>query len=195
MVDRFTAFSRHRLSDELIPSDVKMLLPQRDELLRRTEFELNWEEDWTPWLNRSYLTDDDLADPEIMAGIRSMTEVCHLIAFIAADKCDNYIGYWQGPEHQSIGSTPLVIFDSEGQFTLCPGKNFGEALIWWTAENGGDWLELQDWMKSIGLEIVGDTPDSFAPITPVAIEPNEYLDMLLNRSATPEAKIESLKSP
>jgi hypothetical protein len=68
MIDIVAAFSRYRLAGEPIPPDVEILLRQRDELLCWTGFELNWQTDWAPWLATNYLTNEDQADPEIMAG-------------------------------------------------------------------------------------------------------------------------------
>ncbi len=182
MIDIFAAFSRYRFSGEPIPPDVEILLSQRDELLRLTGFELNWQADWAPWLATNYLANEDQSDPEIMAGVRAIAEVCDWIAFIAADDCDNYIGYWRGPEHQAIDIAPLVIFDNEGEFTLCPGKNFLEALLWRIAENSGECCEeLRDWSKSLSLELIVNHPDDFLPPQPVSIEPNEYVAQLFER--------------
>ena len=99
-----------------------------------------------------------------MAGVRAIAEVCDWIAFIAADDCDNYIGYWRGPEHQAIDIAPLVIFDNEGEFTFCPGKNFLEALLWRIAENSGECCEeLRDWLKSLSLELIVNLYGSDSP--------------------------------
>ena len=144
-------FSKH-LGGEPVPMDLQVLLLHRNELEQRTGIVLTWEEDWTPWLDSSYLSEDEKANPEIAANIRALEEVCSLIAFVAACESDEYIGYWREPDKRAVADSPLTYFDNEGQFDLCGGTNIAEAIL---AQAFGEdhFQELRDWMRSIGIDI------------------------------------------
>ena len=108
---------------------MNILLDNLAEFVRRTGVELNWKKDWAPWSDTSYLSADDLANPDIAANVKAIAEVCDLIAFVGSDEDGNYFGYWRGPKRESITASPIVRFDSEGQFNLCAGSTFAEAIL------------------------------------------------------------------
>jgi hypothetical protein len=155
------AFSAHRLDGEPVPEDVRILLAHADELAERTGIELNSNKDWAPWSDTSYLSAADRANPDIMANVRAIAEVCGLIAFVAASEDDEYIGYWRGPGGRRVTDSPPVLLDNEGQFSFCSGSTLAEALLGQTygAENFG---EFQDWLRSIGIAIRAETPEDLA---------------------------------
>jgi hypothetical protein len=151
-------FSAHRLGGESVPEDVKLLLAHADELVRRTGIELSGDKDWAPWADTSYLSEADRANPDIMANVRAIGEVCGSIAFIAADEDDEYIGYWRGPGARRIAESPLVCLDNEGQFTICGGSSFAEAVL---SRTCGDepFADLRDWLRSLGITVRAEAPD------------------------------------
>jgi hypothetical protein len=151
-------FSAHRLGGEPVPEDVKLLVTHADELARRTGIELSGEKDWAPWSDTSYLSEADRANPDIMANVRAIGEVCDSIAFIAAHEDDEYIGYWRGPGRRRIADSPLVCLDNEGQFTFCGGSTFAEAVL---SRTSGDqpFAELRDWLRSLGISVRAEAPD------------------------------------
>ena len=61
------AFSRYRLGGEPTPADVAILLAHPDELFEHTGIELNWKKGWAPWLDTSYLSEAERANPDIAA--------------------------------------------------------------------------------------------------------------------------------
>jgi hypothetical protein len=145
------AFSAYRLSGEPIPDDVTILLKHADELAEHFGIELNWKKDWAPWSDTSYLTKSDRQDPDVMANVRAIADVCGMIAFIAANEDDDYVGYWRGPGMRPVADSPLVQFDNEGQFTLC-GISFAEAILYQTSSEEG-FAEMRDWFRSLGIEV------------------------------------------
>jgi hypothetical protein len=167
---RNEAFSAHRLGGEPVPEDVQKFLAHADELVGQTEVALNWEDDdWAPWLDTSYLSAADRANPDIMANVRAIAEVCELIAFVAADQEDEYYGYWRGPGKRAVADSPIVKLDNEGQFSLCAGSTFAEGLL---GETYGKerFSELRDWLQSIGIAVPAESPndleypkDEFSP--------------------------------
>jgi hypothetical protein len=57
--------------------------------------------------------------------------------------------------------SPLVCLDNEGQFRLCLGKNFAEALLEQTySEDAFD--ELRQWLGSIGISIAAEATSDLA---------------------------------
>jgi hypothetical protein len=154
-------FSAHRLGGEPVPDDVRILLEHAEELAERTGIELNGEEGWAPWSDTSYLTKADRANPDIMANVRSIAEVCEFIAFVAADEDDEYLGYWRGPDRRQVAESPCVILDNEGQFSFCGGSTFAEAVL---GRTYGDeqFAALRDWLRSLGIPVRAETPDDLA---------------------------------
>lgn len=152
-------FSRLRLRGEAVPPDVMILLGHNEELFERTGVRLNWDEGWAPWLDTSYLRPEELADPDIAANIRAIEEVCSRIAFVAAHEDAEYYGYWRGTEDRPVSESPVVCLDNEGQFRLCAGENFAEALL---ERTYGEVDELRQWFDSIGISIGAKTISGLA---------------------------------
>lgn len=75
-------------------------------------------------LDTSYLTEEDLADPDIRANVQAMAETNERILWAAEEDGELAFGYWQGAD----GSQVIVSLDSEGQYTVVPGRNITEAL-------------------------------------------------------------------
>ncbi len=151
-------FSRNRLGGEPVPDDLKILLPHRDELAERTGIRLEWAEGWAPWLDSSYLSEEELSQADIVANLRAIEEVCRLIAFVAEDEDEQYLGYWRGPTHRPVADSPLVFFDDEGQFHLCIASRFAETLL--EREYGREgFKKLRAWLRSLGISIGWETPN------------------------------------
>jgi hypothetical protein len=148
--------SANRLGGEPVPGDVRILQAHNDELARRTGIALHREKRWAPWLDTSYLSAAERANPDIAANVRAIEEVCGLIAFIAEYEEGEYIGYWRGPGKRAVAVSPLVRLDNEGQFNLCAGPSFAEAVL---GEVYGDekFAELRDWLRSLGIGVRAET--------------------------------------
>src|SRR5262249_34763111 len=112
------AFSANRLGGEPIPGDLRILLAHAEELAERTGIELNAEEGWAPWLDTSYLNDDDRANPDTMANVRAIADVCGFIAFVGGTEDGESFGYWRGPDRKPVAGAPIVVLDTEGQFRI-----------------------------------------------------------------------------
>lgn len=151
------AFSQNRLGGEPIPVDVQLLLAHIDGFAARTGVELNGQEGWAPWLDTSYLSQENKANPDIMANVRLMADVCGMIAFIAAHEDGEYYGYWQGPDKQSIATAPLIRLDNEGQFGFCCGTSFVEGILSRLTYDEAQFTELRNWFRSIGITVQFET--------------------------------------
>lgn len=151
-------FSLNRLDGEPVPDDVQILLPNRDELARRSGVRLELADDWTPWLDIGPAAEAARLDPEVMADVRARVEVCRLIAFVAADERGQFFGYWRGPTGRKVDRSPLVVLDHEGRFHLCIASTFGEAVLEKSYGREG-FAELRDWLRSLGISVTWDSPN------------------------------------
>ncbi len=173
-------FSQNRLNGEAVPDDVKALLANYDEFSERTNVELNWKKKWAPWLDTSYLSAAELANPDISANVKAMAEVCGLIAFAGAEEDGNYFGYWRGPKNRAISKSPLVQLDNEGQFYLLAGTTLAEAILVDKTYDEEQFAELRDWLRSIGITIKWQASDD-ATYPKEKDQPNELRNTLYHR--------------
>jgi hypothetical protein len=160
MNEMVSLFSINRLGSEPVPPDLLVLLQNAGELRRRTGITFSSAPDWSPWLDTSYLSDADRRNPDIMASVRAIQKVSGLVAFVAEFEDSEYLGYWRGPERRPVASSPLVVLDNEGQFRLCAGSCFAEALLerMYDEERFG---MLKAWLQSVGISISQNSTDDF----------------------------------
>lgn len=151
-------FSINRLDGEAVPEDLRILLNHGDELAARTGMTLIVEEDRSPWLDTDALARSIRSDPEAAARMRATAEVGRLIAFVAGDSQGQYLGFWRGPTYRKIAMSPLVLLDATGDFHLCIGSSFAEAILE-RAYGTDDFESLRDWLRSVGIAISWDTPN------------------------------------
>ena len=174
-------FSKHRLNGEMVPHDVKALLAHSDELNGRVGVNLNWDEGWAPWLDTSYLSEADRANPDIAANVRAIHEVCGHIAFIAMEEDSQYFGYWRGINNLPVAECPIVFLDNEGQFRLCPSATFAHSVL---AQKADSYFqkegELRDWMRSIGVSLPDGNPNDL-PSPDVPFPPDKLHQELYAR--------------
>jgi hypothetical protein len=143
-----SSFSLHRLRGEAIPDDLRIVVEHPEEFFAITGVELRDAPDWAPWNDHSYLSGTERVDPDIAANVRAISAVNDMIAYVAAGEDGEYYGYWRGPNDRAIAESPLVCLDNEGQFQLCSGSRFVEAVL----SRSGNAAELKDWLVSVGAE-------------------------------------------
>lgn len=152
-------FCTVRLKGQPAPHDLAILLDHADELKKRTGVSLNDSEDWAPWADTSYLSEAERKKADIAANIRAIDDVCQQIAFIAGLEDSEYMGYWLGSGERNVAISPLVVLDNEGQFRLCCGTTFVEAILERTYDQEF-FDELKGWFKSLDIAVsaksVGD---------------------------------------
>lgn len=120
--------SKYRLGGEPCPRDLEVLITHCSAILHDMGVEISGDSTWAPWADKSYLTEADYRDPDIAANVKAIDDTCALISFVGSTDEGECIGYWRGPERRAISASPLVCYDTEGQFTLC-GSKFIEALF------------------------------------------------------------------
>ena len=76
----------------------------------------------------SYLSEDELKDPDMQSNIEAMREVTALARFVAKDGQSNLYGYWLGQPSRPLHEAPIVMLDNEGQFSLLAGGSLIEGV-------------------------------------------------------------------
>lgn len=153
-------FSKYRLRGEPLPPDLAIIFANRDEFYERTGLLLLPEPDWEPWADTSYLSAEDLTNPHITANIQAIAEVSKFISFIAANGGGEYLGYWHGPETRTVAESSVVLLDTEGQFNLCCGLTFVDAVLWHCVYAQDELSEWKSWLSSVGLKAVLDSTEA-----------------------------------
>ncbi len=151
-------FSVFRLRGQEAPTDLAILLKHADELREKTGVHLTDSKDWTPWADTSYLSEKERKQHYIAANIQAIANVCKQIAFVGELEDREYLGYWLGPKDRRIADSPLVVFDNEGQFQLCCGTTFAEAILERTYEQEF-FDQLKGWFESIGIVVPAKSID------------------------------------
>ncbi len=126
-------------------------------------------------LDTSYLSAEDLANPDIAANTRAIEETAALITWVAEDRDEGTaIGYWRGPDDVPVAAAAIVSLDSEGQFQLLRGTTLSEALSdeygQWADE---DYAQMIAHCRSLGVAISVDDPDDL-PEPTVSPTPDEH---------------------
>lgn len=123
-------------------------------------------------LDDSYLTADDLANPDIAANVAANRETAALVTWVAQHEREQAYGYWRGPDDLPLAEAPIVQYDSEGQFYLLEGRSISEAL---SADVDGYRQDYEDFVapcRAAGVEIAAEV-DDLEEIEP-AVTPEEF---------------------
>lgn len=120
--------SKHRLGGEPCPKDLEVLLTHCGAILQEVGIEISGDPAWAPWADKSYLTEADYRNPDIAANVKAIDDTFACISFVGRTEDGECIGYWRGAERRPISASPVVCYDTEGQFRLC-GTRFIEALF------------------------------------------------------------------
>ena len=163
--------SKNRLGGESCPKDLEILITQHFDILEDMGVEINGEESWAPWADKSYLTEADYRNPDIVANVKAIDDTFTCIRFVARTDDDECIGYWCGPEGRAVSESPLVYYDTEGCFRLC-GTRFVESLFFLSYDENalarlraafaslGTPLEFNS-LDDIVIPVTGCSPESY----------------------------------
>lgn len=120
--------SANRLGGEPCPRDLAILATDCSDLLAELGITISTDPDWAPWADKSYLTPEDYANPDIAANVKAIDDTFEHIRFVAQFDDGECVGYWVGPDSRPIAQSPIVCYDNGGQFTLYGGR-FVESLF------------------------------------------------------------------
>jgi hypothetical protein len=147
----------NRLGGETCPDDLRILLTDGIGMLHDLNLEVSGAVSWQPWADKSYLTASGLADPDTAASVRAIDDTFEHINFVAQTEDGICIGYWRGPQRAPIQDSPLVSYDTEGQFRLCGGR-FVESLFF-VLPDDEDLEEFRESCRALGIPLAIPTVD------------------------------------
>lgn len=174
-------YNKEQLSKMAIPVDLKALIENYsccEDLLN--EMESRFFESGTDisLITHSYLNDEERKNKDIMNNVLAINEVFKHISFVMETVNGDIIGYWHGLENQEIMTSPIVLYDTEGQFSILNGSNLTEALVGnYLFDDDEAFLEFQKRFKDCGINIVSRWDDLFEPklkLTPENIHAEKY---------------------
>lgn len=153
----------HGLTRDELPADLLAIVRATDEgddPLGPLACSLITSESDVPLLTHDYLTDEDRANPGIMANVDAINRVAQLCTFVIQHEDGDLAGYWRGEQERPLTESPLVTYDSEGQFRRLAGGRVVEAVV---SEWCFDTDQLDDVsaeLRGIGVELGIDDPDA-----------------------------------
>jgi len=168
--------STRRLKGQRCPDDLIIVIEKCRDILEELGIKIEGDFAWAPWADKSYLTETDLQDPEIVGNIRAIDEVCEMVSFVAESDEGEFIGYWRGPDETPINEAGIVYYDTEGMFYLC-GSRFVDALFVLCSEYD-EFEELKSRLEQNGIALEYDSEDDIPipnmDVTPDAIHTAKY---------------------
>lgn len=174
-------FTKDQLSKMNVPKDLSSLINNFNcckKLLEKMESRFFEEDEDIDLVTHSYLNDEDKQNEDIMANVSAINEVFKYISFVMKTANGDLIGYWHGPENEEITKSPIVLYDTEGQFSILNGSNLSEALVGnYVFDEDDEFLEFQKRFKDCGIKIVSKWDDLTEPkpkASPKSIHEKQY---------------------
>lgn len=189
MDERLKEYSDKFLGGRAAPADLAILLKSKwaaeddedaEDLPEAIGFTLIDDGVELAQLDFSYLTEKDLADPDIRANVAAMKDVFARIVFVGENVNGDAFGYWldKDKDDAPLDQTPIVVCDSEGQFNLMPGRNLIEAILFDLAGDPSDFDEARDELNEMGFEIsatsLKDLREPVCELAPAELHDQRY---------------------
>ncbi|GHH25049.1 hypothetical protein [Streptomyces lanatus] len=132
--ERLEAFSRERLGGRPVPEDVRVLATAQwegrghpFEQLGITVLEPGA---LHPLTDHSYLSEEERADPDIMANCAASEQMATYLKAVAQDEDGNFYGYWLHPQQRETQPPPVIKVDTELTYSELGGRTFSEACLY-----------------------------------------------------------------
>jgi hypothetical protein len=159
--------------------DIDRLRRKRDalgDIADALELELVDDPSWAEPSDFSYLSDQDRANPDIMANVDAMAATNQLIAWFGRDS-EGFVGLWRGPESRPLSDALIVRLDTEGQYSII-AKSIGDYLAISLDHEEFDYTRER--LVSAGFA-VGESPDAiWASVDSEENAANKYRHSLYN---------------
>ena len=150
-----------------IPKDLISLIKNFEcceEILEEMESRFFEEDEDINLVTHSYLNKEDKKNKEIMANVSAINEIFQYVSFVMETTNGDIVGYWHGPEADKITESPIVLYNTEGQFNILNGSNLSEALVGnYLFDEDEEFLEFQERFKDCGINIVSKWDDLIEP--------------------------------
>ncbi|MFF9912375.1 hypothetical protein [Streptomyces sp. NPDC013457] len=185
--ERLAEFSRERLDGRPIPDDLRVLLVAQWD--GRTDFthllDLDFFEagEVHPLLDTSYLSEKELADPEMQAVNAGAAEMA-THAKLVAKGGKGWIGYWLHPDEPADRAWRLVELDTEftfwrvGGLTLTEGRAAEQAYRQDEPDERIAFTRLAADLAELGLPLSTENHDALDD-TEFTVDPEELMERLI----------------
>ncbi|MFD9427201.1 MULTISPECIES: hypothetical protein [unclassified Streptomyces] len=185
--ERLAEFSRERLDGRPIPDDLRVLLVAQWE--GRTDFThlLNLDFFETgevhPLLDTSYLSEKELADPEMQAVNAGTAEMAKYVKLVAKGG-KGWIGYWLHPDEPTDRAWHLIELDTEFTFwslvglTLTEGSAAEQASYQDEPDERIAFTQLAVELAELGLPLSTQDYDGLDD-TEYTVDPEELMEELI----------------
>lgn len=148
---------------------------QMGQLVEALELQLVDDPNWAEPSATSYLSEQDRANPDIMANVEAMAETNRLIAWFGRDM-EGYLGLWRGPQELSLERAPVVQLDSERQYSIVAATIPDYLAIAWSEEA---FERASQALVKVGFTVAG-SPEAISAATEAFASPNAYRHRLYN---------------
>ncbi|MFC9752508.1 hypothetical protein [Streptomyces sp. NPDC056921] len=184
--ERLAEFSRERLDGRPIPDDLRVLLVAQWE--GRTEFtnllDLEFFEagEVHPLLDTSYLSEKELADPEMQAVNAGAAEMAKYVKLVAKGG-KGWIGYWLHPDEPTDRAWHLIELDTEFTFWGLDGLTLTEGVAAERARYQDEpderiaFTQLAAELAGLGLPLSTQDYDALE-FTKYTVDPEELMEEL-----------------
>lgn len=130
----------------------------------------------------SYLSPEELRDPDTAAHVRAMSEVNAMVWWFGST-ADGWVGLWLGPDGRPADEAPVVWLDTEGQYSIA-GVTIGDYLattVTWFDDI--DFDAARSVLSDAGLTVSADEQTATAAIDALALadDPGELSQELEER--------------
>ncbi|MGW0547732.1 hypothetical protein [Streptomyces altiplanensis] len=185
--ERLAEFSRERLDGRPIPDDLRVLLVAQWE--GRTDFTRLLDLDFFeagevhPLLDTSYLSEKELADPEMQAVNAGAAEMAKYVKLVAKGG-KGWIGYWLHPDEPADRAWHLIELDTEFTFwglaglTLTEGAAAEQARYQDEPDKRIAFTQLAAELAELGLPLSTQDYDA-RDDAEYAVDPEELMEELI----------------
>ncbi|MEV6742961.1 hypothetical protein AB0N21_00895 [Streptomyces sp. NPDC051080] len=185
--ERLAGFSRERLDSRPIPDDLRVLLVAQWE--GRTDFahllDLEFFESGEahPLLDTSYLSEKELADPEMQAVNAAAAEMAKYVKLVAKGG-KGWIGYWLHPDEPADRAWHLTELDTEFSFWSLVGLTLTEGVAAERADYQDDpderiaFTQLAAELAELGLPLSTQDYDALDD-TEYTVNPEKLMEELI----------------
>ncbi|MFJ2371507.1 hypothetical protein ACIOZL_01730 [Streptomyces sp. NPDC087769] len=185
--ERLAGFSRERLDSRPIPDDLRVLLVAQWE--GRTDFthllDLEFFESGEahPLLDTSYLSEKELADPEMQAVNAAAAEMAKYVKLVAKGG-KGWIGYWLHPDEPADRAWHLMELDTEFSFWSLVGLTLTEGVAAERADYQDDpderiaFTQLAAELAELGLPLSTQDYDALDD-TEYTVNPEKLMEELI----------------
>lgn len=176
-------FTKEELAAKTIPNDLEKLIKNFDcceDLLEEMECRFFEEGEVPDLISHSYLNDEDKLNKATMASVSAAIELSNYITFVVEAIDGNLVGYWHGPENIELKSAPIVMYNTEGQYSILSGSNLVEALVGdYLFDDDEEFSNFQSQFENCEINIVSKWDDLIEP--KLDIGPSELFEDLYEK--------------